>query len=132
MDIFHDYSDDRLCIFGDVNLPYAVWLSERSLTCFKKPGTSLAESTAIDLIREGYGYCGLAQVNTVFNSRDIMLDLIFVNVVDITVDTAIDYLTPPDAYHPPLIVCLRDLAPSMTNTLIVVPTMTLSVVTILV
>ena len=40
-----------------------------------------------------------------------MLDFIFVNDYDVTVDRAINYLITPDAYHPPLIVRLSDLAP---------------------
>ena len=50
-------------------------------------------------------------MNTVFNPSDTLLDLIFVNDYDVTVDRAIDYLITSDAYHPPLIVLLRDLAP---------------------
>ena len=26
MEIFQDFSDDKLCIFGDFNLPHAIWL----------------------------------------------------------------------------------------------------------
>ena len=113
MEIFQDFSDDKLCIFGDFNLPHAVWLSERNLTCFKKPGVSLVESTAIDLICDGYSFCGSAQVNTIFNSKDTMLDLIFVNDFAVTVDTAIDILITPDVYHPPLLVSLNDFTPSV-------------------
>ena len=107
MDIFQDFSDDKHCIFGDFNLPHTVWLSERNLTCFKKPGVSLVESNAIDLIRESCSFCGSAQVNTIFNSKDTMLDLIFVNDFAVTVDNAIDSLITPDVYHPPLLVSLN-------------------------
>ena len=86
-------------------------LGERNLTCFKKPGVSLVESTAIDLICEGYSFCGSAQVNTVFNSKDTMLDLIFVNDFAVTVDAAIDSLITPDVYHPPLLVSPNDFTP---------------------
>ncbi|XP_076672265.1 uncharacterized protein LOC143371199 [Andrena cerasifolii] len=112
MDIFQHFGEDRLCVLGDFNLPHDVWLTEQSLMCFKKPGASSAESTAIDLICEGYGYCNLAQVNTVFNSSDAMVDLIFVNDFDVSVGISIDYLIALDAYHPPLILRLGVLAPS--------------------
>lgn len=89
----------------------AVWSIQLDLTCLKKPDVSSAESTAIDLVREGYGYCSLAQVNTVYNQTNSKLDLIFVNDFDVTVARAIYYLITPDAYHPPLLVRLSDLAP---------------------
>ena len=43
---------------------------------------SSQESLAIDLLSEGYSYCGLAQANNIVNSRGCLLDLIFVKELD--------------------------------------------------
>lgn len=48
------------------------------------------ESAAIDLLLGCASYCNTAQVNTVFNAFDGMLDLIFVSNSNVTVDLVID------------------------------------------
>ena len=108
-EIFHNYSDDAFCILGDFNLPHVVWPTVPGSFCSKKPGIPSFESLASDLLLEGYSYCGLAQVNSIVNSYDCLLDLIFANDIDLVVDNAVDFLIPPDRYHPPLKVRLNDL-----------------------
>ena len=107
--IFHDFTQDVFCIFGDFNLPHAVWTTCPGLNCIKISGISGAESAAIDLLLEGYSYCGLAQANTILNSFERWLDLLFVKDTVVAVDIAVDVLISPDQYHPPLVVCLSDL-----------------------
>ena len=107
-EIFHNYSDDAFCILGDFNLPHVVWPTGPGSFCSKKPGIPSLESSAIDLLLEGYSYCGLAQVNSIGNSFGSLLDLIFVKDIELSVDNAVDFLISPDAYHPPLKVRLND------------------------
>ena len=110
--IFQDFSEDVFCFFGDYNLPHAVWPTGLGLSCSKKSGIPSSESTAIDFLLEGYSYCGLAQANTISNSFNSFLDLIFVKDTLISVDNAVDVLISPDQYHPPLNVYLTDLVVS--------------------
>ena len=107
-EIFHDFSEDVFGIFGDFNLPHAIWTTGPSKHCSKRSWISSLESTAIDLLLEGYNYCGLAQANNIFNSFDSLLDLIFVKDTEVVVDKAVDVLISPDRYHPPLTVRLND------------------------
>ena len=102
MEVYHRYNDDCFALFGDYNLPHAVWFNDQGLACFKKPGLSTNESCAIDLLLGCAGYCNLDQINTVFNDFDGMLDLIFATNTSVTADRVIDALILPDAYHPPL------------------------------
>ena len=55
---------------------------------------------------EGYNFCTLAQVNSVFNAFDCLLDFIFVKNIEVDIDKVIDYIITPDPYHPPLKVYL--------------------------
>ena len=103
------------CILGDNNLPHADWSCVPCTLCSKKPGTSSQESTSIDLLQDGYNLCNLAQVNTIVNAFDNMLDLIFVSDTDVVVDKVTEYIITPDPYHLPLKVCLRYLLPSTTH-----------------
>ena len=111
-EVFLNYSDDIFCLFGDFNLPHAVWLNNSVQGCFRGSGVSSNESTAIDLLLGCVGYCNLTQVNTVFNQFQVMLDLIFVSCPNVMVDRVIDALIVPDAYHPPLHIVLKGLAPA--------------------
>ena len=110
MEVFHKFSEDSFALFGDYNLPHAVWYNDSGLACFRKPGISTNESNAIDLLLGCAGYCNLSQVNTVFNDSDVMLDLIFATGASVTSDRVIDALILPDAYHPPLYMLYNDLA----------------------
>ena len=99
-------------MFGDYNLPHAVWFNNEGQDCFRKPGISCKESGAIDLLLGCSGFCNLTQVNTVFNGSDVMLDLIFVTCPNVTVDRAFDVLIEPDTYHPPLYIIFNGLTSS--------------------
>lgn len=113
-EILQSYRDDGFCILGDYNLPHADWSCVPCTLCSKKPGISSQESTSIDLLQDGYNLCNLAQMNTIVNAFDNMLDLIFVSDTDVVVDNVTEYIIAPDPYHPPLKVCLRYLLPSTT------------------
>ena len=78
MELFHKYSEDTFYLYGDFNLPHAVWFSDSGQACFRRSGVSSNESAAIDLLLGCAGYCNLTQVNTIFNDFDVMHDLIFV------------------------------------------------------
>ena len=107
MELYHKFSDDTICLYGDYNLPHAVWHNDSAQGCFRDSGVSSNESAAIDLLLCCASYCNLKQVNIVVNDFGVMLDLIFVNSSDVTLDRAIDVLIDPDVYHPPIYIKLN-------------------------
>lgn len=112
-ELYNTYSEDIFSIFGDYNLPHAVWFDENGLACFKKSGVTSSKSMAIDFLLGGFNYCGLTQVNSIFNEFDGMLDLIFVSNINVTVDLVMEALVAPDAYHPPLYVSFNSVVSSL-------------------
>ena len=102
IELFHKFSDDTFCIYGDFNLPHAIWFSDSVQDCFRRSGVPSNESAAIDLLLGCAGYCSLTQINNVYNDFDVMLDLVFVSSTNVALDRVIDVLIEPDLYHPPL------------------------------
>lgn len=107
LDKISDLYNTEIHLFGDFNLPNAVWDSDNlSSTAISPPNTPLIEVESTELLSNICSFLNLFQVNNIRNDRDVILDLVLSHDASTTVHQADEVLIPPDAYHPPLCVSL--------------------------
>lgn len=92
--IIDDHPGCCLVIVGDYNLPECVWGNDEfglSVQCpVSSPATTLTNC---------YSYFNLFQLNSVLNSRNVCLDLLFGNVDDIVPVEANELILPNSIHH---------------------------------
>nr|CAH7734274.1 unnamed protein product [Callosobruchus chinensis] len=91
---FDLYMDCAFLMLGDFNIPDAFWYNDSYGPNVICPDNSPAHS-----LLNCYGYHNLYQVNSVVNSRNVMLDLIFSSYPDIKVDEPVELIFPNCLHH---------------------------------
>lgn len=99
------YSNVKLCIFGDFNLPFLNWSpSNIGPTCTLYNLSPTKHHTIMSLISDTCNLVNLLQINTFTNIHNSMLDLVFCNSKDFSLNTTTELILPMDTYHSPLTV----------------------------
>jgi hypothetical protein len=98
--LVRQYPFHSFIICGDYNLPEIVWDNDNS-------GLTYLYSSNIcaTCIPETFASNGFFQNNSIFNSHDSILDLVFCNT-SFLVEKSLEPLVPIDSYHPPLNIVL--------------------------
>lgn len=92
--IYQRFPSCRVIICGDINIPGALRSNDDldlELSC--------KMSSPFMVLRNCYGVYNMYQFNTVANSRNVFLDLVFSNHQSINVELAIDLLLPNNVQH---------------------------------
>ena len=92
--ILEKYPNSKLVIVGDFNLPDAVWGRDELGLTVQCPETSNA-----CIVANCYSFFNLCQLNPVLNSRNVALDLVFSNLLDISVSCASDVIFQNTMHH---------------------------------
>ena len=83
-----------LLLFGDYNLPDAVWVNECNGV-----GVVCPNSSPANIVCNTYSFLNCCQMLHIPNNRGVFLDLLFSNVNDLTVSTAVDLLLGCNNHH---------------------------------
>nr|CAI5846351.1 unnamed protein product [Callosobruchus analis] len=92
--ILNEYTNSRLCLLGDFNIPDAIWCNDDfgiQVNC--------QEKSAALILQDCFSYYNLFQVNNIPNSRGVMLDLVFSSFPDVTVSEPEEPIFPNSIHH---------------------------------
>lgn len=102
-EVFSKYPDSYYSVFGDFNLPFLDWVSEKDSPRLNPENSN----TVSDILIHSTSFLGLSQINNCRNVLNRILDLVFVNVDCFNICVSDDPLIPLDAYHPALVIKLN-------------------------
>ena len=91
--IFDRFPESSYVIAGDFNLPHIDWNDDGEC--------GLNNSLEYDLISSTCALMNLTQINKIPNMRNVFLDLIFSNVDNLDVCSALDPIFPSSCHHSP-------------------------------
>ncbi|XP_060871373.1 uncharacterized protein LOC132945618 [Metopolophium dirhodum] len=91
------YSDHFFIFCGDFNVPHVSWSND----CYGLVYSSTSGSL-INCLPETFAANNFFQINDIFNKSGPLLDLIFVNLIQYKVKSALNPVVPEDRYHPAL------------------------------
>ncbi|XP_050293748.1 uncharacterized protein LOC126734253 isoform X2 [Anthonomus grandis grandis] len=105
IDSFSGNQECPLLLFGDFNLPKAIWSSDNFCSqATSALGACPLEVESIEVISDLCSFHNLYQLNNIPNHLGNTLDLIFCeSTLSAEVTAADDALVPQDNYHPPLL-----------------------------
>lgn len=92
--VMDNHVDYKLVLCGDYNIPGAIWYNDDlglNVDCI--------ENSPANIILNSFSYYNLFQINSIPNSRNAILDLIFSSFRDIKVFHPIDFIFPNSIYH---------------------------------
>ncbi|XP_050508061.1 uncharacterized protein LOC126885523 [Diabrotica virgifera virgifera] len=93
-EIVLQYPSLNIYMFGDYNLPNAVWSNDEFGVLVHCPGADPAVDVA-----QAYGYLKFYQLNSLPNDRNVFLDLVFSNYRDLVITRAGDPLLNSSLHH---------------------------------
>lgn len=115
---------DTIFILGDFNIPHADWILSNGAESYHIDDedefysmipTNVMPSFALEFLHEIFAL-GCIQINSIFNDRGRLLDLVFTNdFSNIEVSTAPSPLSNIDESHPPLLLTCENQLESKTN-----------------
>ena len=91
------YPKHDLCLLGDYNLPNVNWINDDLGVRASRDNREV-----VKLLSDCFAYNQLFQVNSISNSNNVMLDLVFVHDKLVNVNIANECLLPCDQHHPAL------------------------------
>ncbi|VEN50967.1 unnamed protein product [Callosobruchus maculatus] len=100
--IVQQYPSHKIFVFGDYNLPNAVWSNDEYGVSVQCPGGDPAVDVA-----QAFGYLKFYQHVMVPNNRNVFLDLVFSNERELNVVRASDPLLDPSLHHIGYECCLK-------------------------
>lgn len=95
--VVEEYSDCKIYIIGDYNLPDVLWLEDEENVQYVQTSNIVGE-----LIGGTIAYTNLRQVNNILNVNKVILDLVISNCYSLLVNCADASLVPCDMHHPAL------------------------------
>lgn len=86
--------DQKVCIFGDYNIPNAYWRLVDGVMQLECPHNSPAV-----IISDCFTYLSMNQIVNIPNNRGVFLDLVFTNITSVSISPSSDLLMPNSMHH---------------------------------